>query len=55
MNFDTEKRMWLAEVDDKAAKLVRNGMTPDNAMKQAIKIVCMERSGILPNDERLSD
>ena len=45
MGFETERRIWDAECDEVAAKLVRQGTPPNQAIRQAQTIVSGRRAG----------
>lgn len=43
MSFETESRVWQAEVDEEAARLVRLGVPPWDALIQARQRVTARR------------
>lgn len=48
MSFEAEKHIWEREVDEEAARLVRNGMPPSAAMRKATENISLKRSGLPP-------
>jgi len=50
--FEEAKREWESEVDTEAARLVKQGIPPFDALEQARRNVSMRRSGNMPSKER---
>jgi len=42
-DFEEESRRWKNEVDAEAAKLIRQGFAPYEAMERAVKIIKLRR------------
>lgn len=55
MAFYEEMRAWEAEVDAEAARLVREGTPPFDAIEQARQIVIARRRRAADNARKLDD